>query len=396
MGYIGGGTQSGQGGGGGSSTITSFLGSSVAGPMNIKQIGGSAFSLGQQLAAASLSVVLASDQAAIPVSQSGTWNIGNITGTVSLPTGAATGTKQDTGNTSLGNIDTNTTNLPNVIGTAASAIPSKLLQIGGSDGTNARAIKTNSSGQLDVRPLTSSDTVTVVQGTASNLLAQVTNAGTFAVQSTLQAGTNQIGHLEANQSVNVAQINGVTPLMGAGNTGTGSPRVTLATDQAAIPTWGHGATGSAVPSGAQYDGKIAKTALPSAGTDGNLVGAMADKFGRQVVLPVAMRDLIGTQTTTISASTSETTIVTAAASTFNDLIMLIISNTSASTNTRIDFRDTTTGTILFSLESVGGAAPVGFSLPVPIPQTSVNTNWTAQCSVSTTDIRIYAVFVKNK
>lgn len=36
--------------------------------------------------------------------------------------------------------------------------------------------------------------------------------------------------LPANQSVNVAQINAVTPLMGAGATGTGSQRVTLATD----------------------------------------------------------------------------------------------------------------------------------------------------------------------
>lgn len=38
----------------------------------------------------------------------------------------------------------------------------------------------------------------------------------------------------SNKSVNVAQINGVTPLMGAGNTGTGSPRVTIATDQADV------------------------------------------------------------------------------------------------------------------------------------------------------------------
>lgn len=34
---------------------------------------------------------------------------------------------------------------------------------------------------------------------------------------------------------NIAQINGVTPLMGAGNTGTGSQRVTIATDQAVVP-----------------------------------------------------------------------------------------------------------------------------------------------------------------
>jgi hypothetical protein len=40
--------------------------------------------------------------------------------------------------------------------------------------------------------------------------------------------------LPANQSVNVAQINGVTPLMGAGATGTGSPRVTTASDSPEI------------------------------------------------------------------------------------------------------------------------------------------------------------------
>lgn len=40
--------------------------------------------------------------------------------------------------------------------------------------------------------------------------------------------------LPANQSVNVSQVNGVTPLMGTGNTGTGSIRVTIATDQAQL------------------------------------------------------------------------------------------------------------------------------------------------------------------
>lgn len=61
--------------------------------------------------------------------------------------------------------------------------------------------------------------------------------------------------------VNVSQINGVTPLMGAGNTGTGSPRVTVATDNAAIPTWGHGATGSAVPANAVYEGERGSSGL---------------------------------------------------------------------------------------------------------------------------------------
>lgn len=50
--------------------------------------------LGQAAMAASMPVVIASDQSAVPASQSGTWNINNISGTVSLPTGAATAAKQ--------------------------------------------------------------------------------------------------------------------------------------------------------------------------------------------------------------------------------------------------------------------------------------------------------------
>lgn len=48
--------------------------------------------VGQATMANSLPVVLASNQSAIPVTQSGTWNINNISGTVTLPTGAATET----------------------------------------------------------------------------------------------------------------------------------------------------------------------------------------------------------------------------------------------------------------------------------------------------------------
>ena len=107
-----------------------------------------------------------------------------------------------------------------------------------------------------------------------------------------------------------------------------------------------------------------------------------------------IRDLVGTQTTTISASTSETTIVTAAASTFNDITALVCSNTSA-TAARIDFRDTTAGSVLFSVYVPAGDVR-GVAFQRPVPQTTVNTNWTAQSSASVTDLRIYATFDKNK
>jgi hypothetical protein len=64
--------------------------------------------LGQKAMAASMAVVLASDQTSIPVAatQSGTWNVTNISGTVSLPTGAATSAAQTTAQTSLSAIAT--------------------------------------------------------------------------------------------------------------------------------------------------------------------------------------------------------------------------------------------------------------------------------------------------
>jgi hypothetical protein len=178
-------------------------------------------------------------------------------------------------------------------------------------------------------------------------------------------GTTNLVALAANQSVNVAQINGVTTLMGNGVTGTGSQRVTIASDNTVLPGVGAGATGAAVPANAAYKGLNAATALPTAATAGNLTGAMSDKYGRQVSILGTIRDLVGTQTTTISASTSETTIATAVASTFLDLVLLVVSNTSASTNTRIDFRDTTAGSVLFSLQSNGGQPPMGFATSRP-------------------------------
>jgi hypothetical protein len=72
--------------------------------------------------------------------------------------------------------------------------------------------------------------------------------------------------LPANQSVNESQINGVTPLMNNGVSGTGSQRINIASDNSAIANWGLGATGSAVTTGAQYMG---------ANGSGNLTGIIS-------------------------------------------------------------------------------------------------------------------------
>lgn len=64
---------------------------------------------------------------------------------------------------------------------------------------------------------------------ANGLLADVSR-----IVGALPAGANVIGALTANQSVNNAQIGGIVPLMGNGVTGTGSQRVTIASDNTAF------------------------------------------------------------------------------------------------------------------------------------------------------------------
>lgn len=93
----------------------------------------------------------------------------------------------------------------------------------------------------------------VAAGTTTNPFVVTVNNATVAVT---QSGS---WSLAANQSVNVSQINGVTPLMGAGNTGTGSARVTEATDSQLSA--GVGATGDAAATAGSTGSLTAKLRL---------------------------------------------------------------------------------------------------------------------------------------
>jgi hypothetical protein len=78
--------------------------------------------LGQKTMANGTPVTIASDQSAIPASQSGTWNINNVSGVVSLPTGASTSALQTTGNSSLSSIDTKTPALGQAVMSASTPV----------------------------------------------------------------------------------------------------------------------------------------------------------------------------------------------------------------------------------------------------------------------------------
>lgn len=179
--------------------------------VNLTKVGGTSFSLGQQLAAASIPIVLTAAQI--------------ITLT---PPGAITNYALETG----GNL-----------ATLAGAVTSSIVQ--------SNVAKIN-----NVTPLMGNG----VTGTGSQRVTIASDNTAFSVNATLSAETTKVigvtrtadgsGNLLtsttnaldvnlktsalSNFSTNVAQINGVTPLMGNGVTGTGSQRVTIASDNTAF------------------------------------------------------------------------------------------------------------------------------------------------------------------
>ena len=77
---------------------------------------------------------------------------------------------------------------------------------------------------------------------------------TQPVSGTFWQTTQPVSCTAANCPVNEAQWGGANVNGGNGTSGAGDPRTNLASDNTAIANWGQGATGSAVPSGAQQIG----------------------------------------------------------------------------------------------------------------------------------------------
>ncbi|MEJ1158010.1 hypothetical protein [Prosthecomicrobium sp. N25] len=149
-------------------------------------------------------------------------------------------------------------------------------------------------------------------------------------------------------------------------------------------------TGNVVPAGV-----LAKTTQPSTRNDNAATGLVSDKLGRPVVVLGHIRELVDTNAAVTLSGTTETTIVSAAASTFNDLHALEASNTST-TGVRVDVRDSVAGTVRLSFWLAGGSSAV-FEWSVPKKQASANAAWTAQLSAVPTggDVRISSTTVRN-
>jgi hypothetical protein len=279
------------------------------------------------------------------------------------------------------------------------ATPGQAILIGGEFNTSPTAITSGFSS-----PLQLDTNGNLLVNIKASIAQAVTQSGTWTDRIVGNAGNNLdfVGQ-NASGTVNAQLIGGqfnTSPT--AITSGNFSPLQldasgnTLVSIKASItqPCAGEVASGSADSGNPQKIGGVGRTTNPTAVTDGQRVNAIFDKLGKQIVVG-AIRDLKAVQKTTITSSTSETTIVTAIASTFCDLYSLIIANTSA-TACNVTIKDATAGTTRMILACPAGDTR-GFTVPVDsaIPQATVNTNWTATCSASVASIEITALYVKN-
>lgn len=130
--------------------------SSITNNTNITQFGGNNVVTGTGASGVGIPRVTVSNDSNVLATQSGTWNITNVSGTVSLPTGASTSALQTTGNTSLASIDTKTPALgqttmagstPVAIASNQSAIP---VTVSSTAGRSSVLVYNNNNGSANI------------------------------------------------------------------------------------------------------------------------------------------------------------------------------------------------------------------------------------------------------
>lgn len=332
-----------------------------------------------------------------------TGNLTNISGTITLPTGASTAAKQP----ALGTAGTASTDVISVQGIASmtpllATVTGNLTNISGTITLPTGAATAAKQPALGTAGTASADVITM-QGIASMtpILATVTGnltniAGTISLPTGASTAAKQPALGTAGTaSTDVITMQGIasmTPILATitGNVTTVSTVTTITNDVKVI---GDTAADAALTVAPITIGARAANANPAnMSAAGDVVNLQADLGGRLVTID-APRELIGRTNTALSNTTTETTIIAATALTFHDLYGLILANTGA-TATEVSIRDDTAGTVMLTVMVPAGETR-GFMVPASsaTPQTAVNKNWTAKCASATTALQVTALYV---
>jgi hypothetical protein len=344
---------------------------------------------------------LASGTDSVSAVQSGTWNINNISGTISLPTGAATSALQTTGNTSLATIVTNTNSLilaqgsttsgqtgNLAMGAVTTAAPTYVtgqtdpfslntsggLRIAGItgaiDASSAQNILTPASGIAILGEFNTTPT-TIVSGNSSPL--QLDNAANLLVnlKTAIPAGANAIGSI-TNTSFDATQATASSlNAQVVGNVAVGSP-----------------VSGNPVQIGGSDGTDVREVALNLKGTQGAYAVATQDlkDAGRNLTTFYMPTQIISTATDTLvslsgyksgAAVAGTTTPAVVSAGKILRINMIIMTYIAVTTGGTIHFtlRANTGGTVVigspevfeYALGSPANTAGVSQTVVMPIP-----------------------------
>ena len=410
------------GGGGGSVTQ-----GTVPWVDNITQIGGAAFSLGQQLAAASLPVVLTAAQistltplSTVAVTQSTSPWIVAGGGTAGTPGTAVLTVQGISGGTTIPVTAAQATaaNLnATVVGTGTFSV-----QV-----SNSPAV--TGSGVFEVSPTTAANTKTnpfftnIADGT--NSMGAMANFGTsptavtsLNVNASIFSGTTALGAPNTFGAtaptgnalgVNAALFLGTTlvpaTVLTAASTApvATQPSINVSVTPNQPTAMFSGTVPGTAPSNTILTGTITNTTAPSA-TNGQTSPLQADYEGSLFVKPYRRSQTVA-QATTISASTSTTTVLAAQATgifaDISTLIMTVVPGATTDTAFTATLSDGT-NSYIFSMDTgalataVGVPAPINLTFNPPLPATTAATIWTIALSSATPTVYITVVAVLQK
>lgn len=252
------------------------------------------------------------------------FNINNISGTISLPTGAATSALQTTGNTSLNSIDTKTPALGQAL--AAASVPvvltaaqlttlTPLSTVAVTQSTSPWITKDQSDGP--VTPGAVASFSQLMGGQFNTALPTLTNtqqsaiqldsSGRLIVSPTTQgvlAEDHNYGTVGANTLRTASQIGNSTGAadFAAGNSSAQTLRVVIATNQAVLTVQGDAASGASKAGNPVQIGGVFNTTQPTV-TTGQAVEAQSTARGALIVAT-------GVDTFTVKDSNFPTTVDT--------------------------------------------------------------------------------------
>lgn len=332
----------------------------------------------------------------LPVVQTGTLNVGTVTTVTTvaavtaisnaLPAGAnAIGKLAANSGVDIGDVDV--TSVPadpfGANADAASAtgsISAKLRFIAGTGIPITGTVAVTQSGAWSLSANQSTN-VAQLAGTTTDTNSGNKSAGTLRVvlATDQPALTNKLlvtpdsVALPANQSVNVAQVNGVTTLMGNGVTGTGSQRVTIASDNTAFSVnatdTGPAAHDAAISGNPVRIAGRALTADYTAVAAGDTADLITTLLGKLVTIPYA-NPANTWNYAAASGGIVNTTGVTAkaagAAGVRNYVTHVDVVNGHATVDTDVQIRDGASGTVLWRgfAKAAGGGVSADFNPPL--------------------------------